>query len=327
MVPGAVSSCLVPGNRVTGLPVSVACGTGVGDVEIWNQNDRKPLMKRTGIIVTEADRQANRARSTTSVTKVRCMNARNSPPVVLATTSSGHVVQLVLQANRIHPLGCARYHTAPATDVAWNSTTLASCGEDGVVNVFELGGREAEKPTRSMSLDGVTVNSLQFVDSNCILAVGSSPGARMVLFDIRDRASGDGSSVSTTRFEQIGSQLNAVAIHSSVPDRAATGGNDGSLALWDLRKLSLLAHHSNVHHDSIWSVVFHPEKPNVVLSASEDGTVKWSGLDVPMPESMALSSNLGIGVNSLDACHDEIGGPLVMIGSDDESVSVQQLLI
>ena len=132
-----------------------------------------------------------------------------------------------------------------------------------------------------------------------------------------------------TKFGQIGKQFCSVGVHSSRPDRVCTGANDGSLSIWDRRTNTILNQITDAHAPDVmlWNLCFHPTNPNMLLSSGEDGLVQSYDISHPDPASTktVVYSTKGLAIHSLDTCYDDLAGEIVMIGSDDECLVMEQL--
>ena len=67
----------------------------------------------------------------------------------------------------------------------------------------------------------------------------------------------------------------------------------------------------------------HPTQPNILLSGGEDGKVNSTSINKLQ---VSLRSQTRTPIHSLDGCIDELAGPLLLTATDDESISVEQLL-
>lgn len=99
--------------------------------------------------------------------------------------------------------------------------------------------------------------------------------------------------------------------------------------MWDRRTNTILSCLSNAHASDVmlWNLCFHPTNPNILLSAGEDGLVQSYDISRPDPATTkaGVYSTKGLAIHSLDTCYDDLAGEIVMIGSDDECLVMEQL--
>jgi len=274
-VPGATRSCLIAGNAYNQSPVQVAVGLGNGAVELWDpaSDSRDPLFRAHTSVVKQSgedESSSDCSVSCGSITALSVVNARRVPPVVLAGTSSGTISQMYVNVEGMFNLKSGNVHRGVCTDISWckETTHIASTGEDGVVNIFDLGDGDAAvsgesiKVLQSMRVDGSTINCVRWIDPYAVITAGNSPGKQLLLFDLRENtqmrnASAFGVQTSLTQFYSL-------ALHPSNPNIVCTGADDGSISVWDIRKLSLLVHSEKVH-DSMVSVHFKYHVCNIII--------------------------------------------------------------
>ena len=102
--------------------------------------------------------------------------------MLLSTTSSGSLEQHVVVPDdddgsgagsgvKLDTSSHVRVHGAAANDlaVAKETPVVATCGEDGVVNVVEM-APEALRPVQSVTIDSATLHGVAFLDQNNVVA-------------------------------------------------------------------------------------------------------------------------------------------------------------
>ena len=80
---------------------------------------------------------------------------------------------------------------------------------------------------------------------NHLVAVGNSPGKQLLLFDVRENDAVSGAN--TFGVPRDLAKFYALALHSSNPNYIFTGADDGSISLWDTRKLSVSVYTVKAH--------------------------------------------------------------------------------
>jgi ribosome assembly protein SQT1 len=128
--------------------------------------------------------------------------------------------------------------------------------------VFKLSPTDAR-----FDLDGIT--SLAINSSSTLAVVGGAAGGVRVISlskgDVVGALAGhtEGESVEAVTFVDIGVQGADVVV---------TGGTDGRACMWDVVSMRLRA--TLEHQDAITSLLTHPARPHILVSASADKTLK-----------------------------------------------------
>ncbi|PIK58556.1 putative nucleoporin Nup43 isoform X1 [Apostichopus japonicus] len=117
----------------------------------------------------------------------------------------------------------------PCTCMSVSGTDVATCGEDGRINVLRLDHR---KPVRIIdNADSCSLNAIVHSKTNEVITVNSA--GQLKVWDVRQ----DGNSP-VRIFLVTGKKvaLHCVDRHPVQPHLVAAGGEDGTLTMWDLRK-------------------------------------------------------------------------------------------
>ncbi|KAJ1948699.1 Nucleoporin Nup43 [Linderina pennispora] len=114
-----------------------------------------------------------------------------------------------------------------------------------------------------------------------------------------------------------------VNVHPSQPHRIATGTDDGSVMIWDIRNPKEPQTEAfGVHSANVWSVQFHPGDCNKVVSCSDDATIAVTGWAGGSGEHSVhtLTNSLNVmSVNCFDICP-FTKTSLLVAGSDSGSI-------
>ncbi|KAJ2784222.1 Nucleoporin Nup43 [Coemansia interrupta] len=175
--------------------------------------------------------------------------------------------------------------------------TVASCGEDGRL-VLAPADRLASH--QSIDADAGSLTSLCWPTATQV-AVATRAG-QAKLFD--HRAPLHPSSVFYN--PQSCASFECIAAHPSQPFLLATGSDDGSVLLWDVRDPRRPRNEMfRVHRGNVWQVGFDPRDARSIVSCAEDGTVavtRWEDEGRPH-ETRRLASQLNVlAVNCFDIC-------------------------
>lgn len=65
--------------------------------------------------------------------------------------------------------------------------------------------------------------------------------------------------------------IHSLDIHPSRPTLVATGNEDGSISIWDVRNYSQLLCRYKQHQSSVWEIQFHSAVPDYLMSCGDDG--------------------------------------------------------
>ncbi|KAF9195311.1 Nucleoporin Nup43 [Haplosporangium sp. Z 767] len=210
-------------------------------------------------------------------------------PLLVTASSTGEIglYKSKLQASRradspsIEFVDTHRHHgfhnkdTAEATSLSVRPQALneiASVGEDSRLVLLSIDN--IQKSLQRSDHIGAGFSAVCWRSSSS-LAVTTKIG-QLRLFDRRDISKPV--LLSTPKSYQR-DPLTCVAQHPTEPYRLATGNEDGSVAVWDVRNLSQPEIAGiKVHNSIVWEVQFHPNQPDKLLSCSQDGslaTLDW----------------------------------------------------
>eukprot|EP00512_Aurantiochytrium_limacinum_P007153 CAMPEP_0171525858 /NCGR_PEP_ID=MMETSP0959-20130129/10013_1 /TAXON_ID=87120 /ORGANISM="Aurantiochytrium limacinum, Strain ATCCMYA-1381" /LENGTH=373 /DNA_ID=CAMNT_0012067101 /DNA_START=160 /DNA_END=1281 /DNA_ORIENTATION=- len=331
VVPAATCCKLLPGSALTGLPVSLCVGTSSGRLQIWGEDDAQHIAQHS---------------MNDSISCISVLTARQELPVIAAGDNSGNVGMFRLQAlgddadvgdmdedsdegadrsgasQPLVNLGRLDLYDSCTTTVAMNpfrSGVAASGSEDGRMNMLYLG--ETLQTDGIRSEDSACVNDIVFWTPDAIVVAGSNPGGLLRTWDAR---APDSMQVLPGAVG-ANARMTSLAVHPSVPYQLACGDDAGGISLWDLRTGRCAGRHVT-HQETVTSLVYHPDRPQVLLSASDDGMVRALNTHFPRESMQApLYSFNGLACTGIDVCGDELSGPLLMAAGENETVTLTPL--
>ncbi|XP_005089321.1 nucleoporin Nup43 [Aplysia californica] len=163
--------------------------------------------------------------------------------------------------------------TSPCTCISpRDDDWLVSGGEDGHLNVLALGQREPVQVIEKA--DSCTINAVTFLKQMEVLTVSSF--GQLKIFDLRQEP-GKGAKIFSVSEGQH-TPLLCVDKHPGQAHVVATGGEDGMLTVWDLRKEKFPMTLLEAHTGAMWEVKFHPHNPHHLFTCSDDGSLwHWDG--------------------------------------------------
>lgn len=270
-----------------------------------------------------------------AITACSSFDVRGKPPRLACCNANGDVAYFVLTNSSLDRLSNRKVHNACATCVDINrfgNPWVASCAEDGSICISDL-VRDLdnifEEPTNTpkTSQDGAALNSVLFLDTSVLALGGATRGSFVRLYDARQ-----GANSVVLKSQVAGDTATCLACHHSLPYQLASGDITGRIWLWDLRMNSAVCC-KQVHRDSLSSMCFHPEQPNILITASNDGTARYHSLDTlqKLQHPAETNSNVlhatfsSMPCIAVDVAVDEVAGPLLMVAAEDETVLVKTM--
>uniref|UniRef100_UPI00398E4C0B nucleoporin Nup43 n=1 Tax=Pristiophorus japonicus TaxID=55135 RepID=UPI00398E4C0B len=190
----------------------------------------------------------------------------------------------------------AHYHScdsAPCTSLVCNGPEIVTVGEDGRINHFQADQRE---PVRIIdNADSSSLNAVTFLRTTEILTVNSI--GQLKIWDFRQPGNKPSQIYSLTG-ERV--PLHCVDRHPNQQHIVGTGGQDGTLCIWDVRQGSMPISLLEAHSAEMWEVHFHPSNPDHVFTCSEDGSLwHWNASIInPEPPSFLQQGRRNFSLNS-----------------------------
>ena len=227
----------------------------------------------------------------------------------------------------------AFYHSfslsSPSPALAVKDNEAVVVGEAGSLHVLDLGvggstgakfppsaGGSSASPKLSLSgADSFSITSVIYLRPLEIITANSS--GQLKLWDLRilssqrshDSASSAPSKILSMNGQRIG--VESLAQHPTQPHLVAAGGDDGLLAIWDLRMDKTPATLLQGHDSPVWDVVFHPNHPDHLFTCSDEGKVlHWDAGSAGASEGKRGDKNKSL----FNASTASRGGPLSVGG-------------
>ncbi|XP_072106857.1 nucleoporin Nup43 isoform X2 [Mobula birostris] len=161
------------------------------------------------------------------------------------------------------------YHSnisTPCTSLACSGPEIITVGEDGRINHFQL---DLKEPVRTIdNADSSSLNAITFLRTTEILTVNSI--GQLKIWDFRQPGN---KPLQIYCFTDERVPLHCVDRHPNQQHIVATGGQDGTLCIWDVRQGNMPISVLDAHSAEMWEVHFHPSNPDHVFTCSEDGSL------------------------------------------------------
>ncbi|KAI8853488.1 WD40-repeat-containing domain protein [Chytridium lagenaria] len=200
-------------------------------------------------------------------------------PFMVTASSNGHVGVFTCSdtskgEGEIKALGSQLFHSNPAgkgvpcyalavQPNASSDPEIASVGSDGHIAFSTLQGQTVAKIENA---DSSQITGVKWTTANEIV-ISTESGRLKAGFTIVDSS------------EDV-SAYNCIAVHPTQATRLATGSQDGTVKVWDLRSTSEPEVEAyKIHSGDVWEVTFHPTNAQKIISCSEDGKtseLQWS---------------------------------------------------
>ncbi|XP_020370279.2 nucleoporin Nup43 [Rhincodon typus] len=167
--------------------------------------------------------------------------------------------------------------SAPCTSLVCNGPEIISVGEDGRINHFQADQKE---PVQTIdNADSSSLNAVTFLRTTEILTVNSI--GQLKVWDFRQPGNKPRQIYSLTG-DRV--PLHCVDRHPNQQHIVATGGQDGTFCIWDVRQGSVPISLLDAHSAEMWEVHFHPSNPDHVFTCSEDGSLWHWNASVTAPD-------------------------------------------
>ncbi|KAJ2758818.1 hypothetical protein IWQ56_005903, partial [Coemansia nantahalensis] len=178
---------------------------------------------------------------------------------------------------------------------------VASCGEDGRLACAPLSRLDA---LQQYDVDSTVVTGVCWPTPKQ-LAVSTRAG-QVKLFDRRAMDEVSAVFVDPSRAYA----LESIAVHPSQSFRVATGTDQGTVLLWDIRNPKQPTMEVfNIHEANVWAVQFHPADAAKIVSCSDDATIAIAQWLADSPDAAARRPVRRLGsffntlsINCLDVC-------------------------
>uniref|UniRef100_T1JAS8 POPDC1-3 domain-containing protein n=1 Tax=Strigamia maritima TaxID=126957 RepID=T1JAS8_STRMM len=144
--------------------------------------------------------------------------------------------------------------------------SIITAGEDGKVSLLNCDRLNVIRKLEATDIS--TINCVKFL--NQFHVVTANMRGQMKLWDLRER--GDAPS---RKFVMVGEcvGLNCLSQHPHQHQVVATGGEDGTLCIWDTRQEKYPVNVLSAHDSSMLEIKFHPHDPNHMFTCAQNGSV------------------------------------------------------
>ncbi|KAJ3077763.1 Nucleoporin Nup43 [Rhizoclosmatium hyalinum] len=306
---------VVPGGSGGRLPF--VTGDSSGKVTLFSASTTANVAK-PGALYT-AQRHADTVLKADAVTDIAAVD----PHTVVAADAAGvvHIVGIAADLATLTLKSSFNPHAWGAvTAIHVQSSQVVSVGVDASVTFTDLS--TLKKTTSIADADSSALTGVKWRSAHEVVV--STDSGRLALFD--DRGKRVASAFQDLQHPDIG--LNCVAVHPSLQYSIATGCQDGSVKVWDLRNLTYPEIQTfHPHSSEIWDIVFPSHDPTSLLTASQDGSItqfKYNHNNMADAFTKHRTSDksanvkkvegLGASVNSVDCFHEVEG--LIVAGGD-----------
>jgi len=214
---------------------------------------------------------------------------------LITSSSKGGVNLYRLEQHRILNLG-QKWTDLHAAGVATCLTSLgesmATAGQDGRINI--LNARQITPVKVFDKADSCSVTDLIFSRSTDLLAANMR--GQIKLFDLRSNRT-EPTSTFLLSNDQVA--ITCLSRHPSQGHIVISGGENGFLAVWDLRQGKHPTTLLSAHQAPISEVQFHPDQPDHIFTCSQGGELwHWNGTSI---KNSASTTNITLTTNnSLD---------------------------
>ncbi|KAH8268038.1 hypothetical protein KR018_007425 [Drosophila ironensis] len=223
---------------------------------------------------------------------------------------------------------------APCTDLAVYGHDIATCGEDGLVNVLTAGNLRQVK--RTIEADSLALCALHFIGQQQLVAANRMGILRLLDVRVASAAQPKTAFMTACRDDKSSNFVSSLASHPMQPHILICGTEEGTITVWDLRNLQFPASYISAHTSTINEIGFHRRDPSKLFTASETGEVwMWTeqrslGCEAPKDGSSAwlcgdrvksllkpqgVLQNISKPINSFD-----VHGTRFICGGDSEAV-------
>ncbi|XP_077977336.1 nucleoporin Nup43-like [Glandiceps talaboti] len=215
-----------------------------------------------------------------------------------------------------HPSG----KSCPCTCIALSVPDVVTVGEDGRIQVLRLGERY---PVRTIdNADSCTIHAVCHLKQYEVITVNST--GQLKVWDLRQPTSQPSRTFILTG-ERI--PLHCIDKHPNQPHIVATGGQDGVLAIWDMRQDKYPVTLLDAHSTNMWEVKFHPFNPDNLFTCSEDGAVwHWDNTSSQVTMATQLSTSMSAGSGTRNGVGTGGGDITSWLGSQPLAASSQPSL-
>lgn len=191
--------------------------------------------------------------------------------VFLYRVHRNQTLKLTQTWEHIHTFGSneekpPRFRNCPCTSFTTRNDDIITAGEDG--RLVHLNTKHKEPIRVIDGGESCTINDILFLKQ--FEVVTANMRGQLKVWDIRAKHNAPSQKFFLSG-EQVG--LHCLAQHPSQPQIIATGGEDGTLIIWDMRQDKYPVTLLSAHKYAMLEVKFHPDYPNHLFTCSQDGSL------------------------------------------------------
>lgn len=187
-----------------------------------------------------------------------------------------------------------RFKKGPAacTGISVKGNDVASVGEDGMLYIHNFNRSQQTRKIENSDVCAFTaISYLRYQE----IVIGNILGYLRV-WDLRSSANQPSYSLSVSG-DHLG--IMSLNIHPTQPHILASGHEDGTLCIWDLRQEHKPTTMLSGHSAAITEVLFHPVNPSYLYTCSMDGSVlQWDSSPLRTSSSLGISDDKNVPVGN-----------------------------
>lgn len=197
--------------------------------------------------------------------------------VLACSSSRGGMKLLMLEHQRVLQEGqtwSSLNGVGGITGLATHGDALAAVGQDGTISVLNV---RQSAPVRVYE-KGDSCSITDVIFSRTAEIVTANMRGQLKLFDLR---SNQQEAATCFLLSNDQSAIHSLARHPAQGHILISGGEDGYMAVWDLRKGRIPVTLLSAHQAPISEVKFHPDLPDHIFTCSQGGELlHWNGASV-----------------------------------------------
>ncbi|XP_023336112.1 nucleoporin Nup43 isoform X1 [Eurytemora carolleeae] len=197
-----------------------------------------------------------------------------SPDLLVTSSSTGSLNLYTLEQYKILTLSqdwSNLHRDGGATCLSSHGESVATAGQDGRINVLNIRQRAPVKVYDNA--DSCSMTDLIFSRGSDLLS--SNMRGQLKLFDLRANQQTPSSTFLLSN-DQVA--VTCLAKHPSQGHIVISGGENGFLAVWDLRQGQHPVTLLSAHKAPVSEVKFHPDQPDHIFTCSQGGELwHWNG--------------------------------------------------
>uniref|UniRef100_A0AAV1V5R6 Uncharacterized protein n=1 Tax=Peronospora matthiolae TaxID=2874970 RepID=A0AAV1V5R6_9STRA len=163
---------------------------------------------------------------------------------------------------------------ATCVEVSEARTSLVTASADGALAWLKLDDVASVVQIENNDVSRLPINAVKFLGRDSVVAsVGSTPANQLRIWDL---AANNQFPVATSADSRSQAFLTTLETHPTRPELLITGAADGSVSLWDRRKLAAPFRTDTHHHRAVRALKIHSACPRYLYTGSDDSVVnRW----------------------------------------------------